>query len=352
MVQKIIYHSLKQYCKTALQFYFSNWQVHELVPIPRGPVIFVSNHQNAFLDAILISCSGNRDPWFLTRANVFNNPLAKKFLTMLQMSPVYRFRDGFSTLRKNDEVIENCVQLLSQQNCILIFGEGNHNDQWFLRPLQKGFARIAVAAEERNNWQLNVKIMPVGIQYESHTDFRSRVLVTFGNPITVREHCHSGLSYQDNLDILIKKTSEGIKPLMLHIDPEHYDEALHFWQSHRQIKKNLIEQLKVDQQIISEFPAPNKELRKKETLYHQAWSNPIRLYENINHCFPRLILRWVLKNKVKDPQFIGPLKYALGMFLVPIFYFIQTGICFAISDSWPITLGYFISLPVTVLARR
>ena len=190
-MEKIIYHSLKQYCKTALKFYFSKWQVQELVTIPKGPVIFVSNHQNAFLDAVLISCSSSREPWFLTRANVFSSKLVKKILTVLQMSPVYRFRDGFSTLRKNDEVIDNCVELLSNQNSILIFGEGNHNGQWFLRPLQKGFARIAIAAEERNDWKLGLTIVPVGVQYESHTKFRSRVLVTFGNPISVRENFNS-----------------------------------------------------------------------------------------------------------------------------------------------------------------
>jgi 1-acyl-sn-glycerol-3-phosphate acyltransferase len=352
MMQKVVYHSLKQYCKTALRFYFSRWQVQELVPIPKGPVIFVSNHQNAFLDAILIRCSSSREPWFLTRANVFNNPWAKKFLTMLQMSPVYRFRDGFNTLRKNDEVIENCVKLLSQQNSILIFGEGNHNDQWFLRPLQKGFARIAMAAEEKNDWRLGVQIVPVGIQYESHTDFRSRVLVTFGNPISVKEHCNRELGAQENIDVLIKKTSEGIQPLMLHIDPEQYETKLNFWRSNRQIKKDLVEQLKEDQKLVKENPSSDFIQSKQEVQKSQPWWNPIRLYESINHFLPRFILRWVLKNKVKDPQFIGSLKYALGMLLVPVFYVIQTGLCFALSQSWPISVAYLLSLPLSILLRR
>jgi 1-acyl-sn-glycerol-3-phosphate acyltransferase len=351
-MQKIIYHSLKQYCKTALKFYFSRWQVQERAPIPAGPVIFVSNHQNAFLDAVLITCSGNREPWFLARANVFNNKLARKALTILQMSPVYRFRDGFSTLRKNDEVIDTCVNLLSQQNSILIFGEGNHNDQWFLRPLQKGFARIAIAAEERNDWKLGVTIVPVGVQYESHTDFRSRVLVSFGNPISVKESFNNELSAHENLDLLLKKTSEGIKPLMLHIDPENYDNRLNFWLSNRKVKKDLVEQLKEDQKLVEKYPSTDFVNSKKENKESQSWWNPIRIYESINHFLPRLILRWVLKNKVKDPQFIGSLKYALGMVLVPFFYLLQTGLCFLISQSWPISIAYFISLPVSILLRR
>jgi 1-acyl-sn-glycerol-3-phosphate acyltransferase len=352
MIQRVIYHSLKQYCKTALRFYFSKWQVQEIVPVPSGPVIFVSNHQNAFLDAVLISCSASQEPWFITRGNVFNKKLVKKILTMLQMIPVYRFRDGFHTLRKNDEFIDNCVKLLSQQNSILIFGEGNHNDQWYLRPLQKGFARIAIAAEEKNDWQLGVKIVPVGIQYESHTDFRSRVLVTFGNPISVKENFNAESSAQENLDLLLKKTSEGIKPLMLHIDPENYEEKLNFWLSNRQIKKDLAEQLTEDQKLVNKKPSADTIVNKRENPKSQFSWNPIRMYESINHFPPRFILRWILKNKVKDPQFIGSLKYALGMVLVPGFYVIQTGVCFAISQSWPISIAYFLSLPVSVLLRR
>jgi len=268
------------------------------------------------------------------------------------MSPVYRFRDGFSTLRKNDEVIDNCVELLSQQNSILIFGEGNHNDKWFLRSLQKGFARIAIAGEERNEWKLGVKIVPVGIQYESHTDFRSRVLVSFGNPISVKEHFNTELSAQENLDVLLKRTSEGIQPLMLHIDPENYENKVNSLSAKRQIKKDLVEQLEEDQKLVNENADLDFIQNKKEVQSKQPGWNPIRIYESINHFPPRFILRWILKNKVKDPQFIGSLKYAIGMVLVPGFYFIQAGLCLVISQSWPITIAYFISLPASILLRR
>jgi 1-acyl-sn-glycerol-3-phosphate acyltransferase len=351
LIQKIFYQSLKKYTTAALKFYFKQWQVREVVPIPSGPVIFVSNHQNAFLDAVLIVCSSYRNPWFLTRANVFTNSFAKKVLTWMQMSPVYRFRDGFSTLRKNDEVIDNCVQLLTQQQSIAIFGEGNHNDQWYLRPLQKGFARIALAAEEKNNWELNLKIVPVGIQYESHTDFRSRVLVSFGSPISVKENYNSTLSAQENSEMLIQETSKGIKSLILHIDHDHYLPKFNYWRKHREIKTDLIEQLKSDQKLVDDYTHSDSISTSKEEK-KQTWWNPIRVYESINHFPSRIIVRWVLQNKVKDPQFIGSIKFALGMFLVPLFYFIQTGLCFAVSQSWPISLAYFVSLPLSVMLRR
>jgi 1-acyl-sn-glycerol-3-phosphate acyltransferase len=351
VIQKIIYHYLKIYCTIALWFYFRRWQVYKHSPIPDGPVIFVANHQNAFLDAILMICSTKRTPWSLTRANVFNKPLVKKFLTIIKMLPVYRFRDGFSTLRKNDEMIENCVNLLTNGKCILIFGEGNHNDQWYLRPLQKGFARIALAAEEKNDWKLGVKIVPVGLQYDSHGDFRSRVLVSFGTPILVKEVLNSSKITPDNIDNLIKKTEAAFKPLMLHIKTDHYENRLAYLQAHRQIKKDLVEQLKADQALADQANPAQPSLEKPNQATGK-WINPIFLYQYINHLFPRLILQWILRTKVKDPQFIGSLKFAFGFVLVPIFYLIQTGICFLLTGSVIISTIYFISLPLSLALRR
>jgi 1-acyl-sn-glycerol-3-phosphate acyltransferase len=351
VIQKIIYHYLKAYCTIALWFYFRHWQIHKHAPIPDGPVIFVANHQNAFLDAILMICSTKRTPWSLTRANVFDKPLVKKFLTIIKMLPVYRFRDGFSTLRKNDEMIESCVNFLTSGKCILIFGEGNHNDQYFLRPLQKGFARIALAAEEKNNWKLGVKIVPVGLQYDSHGDFRSRALVSFGAPIVVNEILNSSKITPENIEIVIKKTEAAFKPLMLQINTDHYENRLAYLQAHREIKKDLVEQLKADQALVDQAN-PAETISEKPKQETGKWFNPIYLYQYINHLFPRLILQWILRTKVKDPQFIGSLKFALGFILVPVFYLIQTGICFLLTGSTMISLIYLISLPLSLALRR
>lgn len=350
MIQEIIYRTLKNYSGFALWFYFKRWQVHEHAPIPTGPVIFVATHQNAFLDAVIMACSTKRDPWFITRANVFNKPLVKKILAILQMLPVYRFRDGFSTLRKNDETIDTCATLLSKGECILIFGEGNHNDRWFLRPLQKGFARIGIAAEEKNDWKLGVKIVPVGIQYDSHTKFRSRVLVNFGKPILMSEVCSSLNTNQQNIDTLIKRTEDELRSLILHIPPDQYETKIIDFNAHRKIKSDLIDQLNADQALVNSDHIQGKTIIDKPTF--NKWFNPFFVYQFINHLLPFGILTWILKNKVSDPQFIGSLKFALGMILVPASYLLQTTICFLISDSLLITSIYFISLPLSVLARH
>jgi len=208
-----------------------------------------------------------------------------------------------------------------------------------------------LAAEEKHNWKLGVKIVPVGIQYDSHDNFRSPVLVTFGNPIIVNDCISSTQTTQENLDNLLKITAEELKPLILNINPDQYEERVAYLQAHRQIKGDLFEQLKSDQALVDQYnPTGSMPASKKRGV--SRWVNPFYFYQYINHFIPSVIIQWVLKNKVSDPQFTGSLKFVLGMVLSPIFYMIQTGICFTISGSTLLSGIYFLSLPLSVILRR
>ena len=346
-----LYSFLKSYCRIALWFYFRKWQVYRHEQTPSGPVIFVANHQNAFLDAVLVGCSTSRHPWFLARANVFQKPWARVVLTWLKMRPVFRFRDGFSTLRKNDEMIEGCVDLLRQGESILIFAEGNHDHRWHLRPLQKGFARIAQAAVKKN---IAVKIVPVGLQYDSLNQAGSRVLVSFGKAISVAV-TRPTQNEKEQIDLLIAQTSASLQSMMLHIEAIHYAHDAHLFSQNRKIKTDLVEQLHADQQLISTLTSANQtdnSIWITSTHNNLRWLNPIFLYYAVNHALPRVILQWILKNKVTDEQFIGSLKFAIGMLLVPLFYLLQTGVIYSLSHSPAIALIYLISLPASLLLAR
>jgi 1-acyl-sn-glycerol-3-phosphate acyltransferase len=342
----IFYFLLKLYCRCALWFYFEKWQVQNKKAIPAGPIIFVANHQNAFLDAVLVGCSSPRNPWFLARANVFNKRWAQIALDWLKMKPVYRFRDGFHSLRKSDQMIDSCVTLLKQNKSILIFAEGNHDTRWSLRPLQKGFARIAIAAEEQN---INIKIIPVGLQYESHDQSGSRVLVSFGTPISVSARALTNTNAKERIDFLITQTSESIRSLILHIDPIAYNQYLYSFQNSRTYKSDLVEQLKIDQMAIANLgitktTAETKKQRKRIEL------TPIYFYKQVNHFLPKSLIAFLVKKTVQDPQFIGSLKFAFGMVIVPFFYALQTGLIYFLSASKMVSFFYFISLPLSYKA--
>lgn len=360
MKTSLFFRSLKKYNQAALWFYFRAWQVRFVTDLPKGPLILVANHQNAFLDAILIICSSKRNPWSIARANIFQTSLAKKLLHAIKILPVYRFRDGFSTLRKNDEVIESYARLLTEGEAILIFAEGNHDDHWRLRTLQKGFARIAIAAEEKSGYTLGLNIVPVGVQYETPSEYRSRVLVSFGAPISVNE-CRKALEnnkegdpvFKDLTEALITKTSEGLRPLILHVEHHEYENKVKHLLHHRAEAKDLVEQLRTDQELIDRLEAsPDQVVAPDTPEKGRPWWNPFYLYGTLNHLLPWAIIQWFIKAKVRDHQFIPSLQYALGIVLVPLSYILQTTICYALSGSWWITALYFISLPASIALRK
>jgi glycerol-3-phosphate O-acyltransferase / dihydroxyacetone phosphate acyltransferase len=52
-------------------------------------------------------------------------------------------------------------------------------------PLRTGAARIALGAEAGADWQLGLRIVPVGLNYHRKSSFRGRVLAVIGEPFTI-----------------------------------------------------------------------------------------------------------------------------------------------------------------------
>ena len=70
-----LYHLLKSYVGTTLHFYFKRYQTFGHENIPDGPVIFAANHQNAFMDALVVTCATRRNPFYLARASIFKKEI-------------------------------------------------------------------------------------------------------------------------------------------------------------------------------------------------------------------------------------------------------------------------------------
>lgn len=341
----LFYKVPRNYVKLSLWFFFRKWQVHGENNIPKdAAIIFVVNHQNAFQDAILVACSTQDEPWFLTRAGVFNNKITRAIFRAFHMMPVYRFRDGVKGLRNNDATIRQCAELLNDRKSILIFGEGDQSMRYKLRSLQKGFARIALTVQQESNWKLPLYIVPVGVQYDHYYSFRSRVLVNYGEAIPV-DATFQSLPEREFYETLLDKTRKALIPLMLHIESEEYRVIENYLQQHR-TKEDLVEQLHHDQKIIEEWKTnPRREGNTKSKNYFLlAVGFPLHLYVWINNFLPYFLIRWILKKYV-TPEFKGSLKLGLGMVIAPLFYLNQTvGVQIFFSD-WRITLGYALTLP-------
>ncbi|KAH8556008.1 hypothetical protein BGW37DRAFT_479445 [Umbelopsis sp. PMI_123] len=73
---------------------------------------------------------------------------------------------------------------LAQGRSIVIFPEGGSHDRLELLPLKVGFALMALGAMAKYP-DLDVKIVPVGLNYFHPHRFRSRAVVSYGPPISI-----------------------------------------------------------------------------------------------------------------------------------------------------------------------
>ncbi len=146
-----------------------------------GPLLIAANHPNSFLDAILL-CSIFKQPIYsLARGDAFKNNVVAKILRALNMFPVYRVSEGVENLEENYKTFEDCIGIFKKNGIVLIFSEGKCINEWNLRPLKKGTARLAMTAWEQG---IPLKIIPTGINYHSFTSFGKNVQLNFGGIIS------------------------------------------------------------------------------------------------------------------------------------------------------------------------
>ncbi len=152
-----------------------------------GPAIVVSNHPNTLMDPLNAGINIRQEMFFLANYGLFKNPVSAWILTRLFCIPVKRKEDvAEGEVRDNDAAFEASFQHLEKNGVLFIAAEGVSWMNRYVRPFKTGTARIAFGAERRNNWQLGIKIIPVGISYDAPNLFRSRTTVEYGAPIDPR----------------------------------------------------------------------------------------------------------------------------------------------------------------------
>lgn len=387
------YAFLKYYVDFCFNFYFRT-SIAGMENIPRkGTLIFTPNHQNALMDALGVLSVKKWQPIFLARADIFEKPLVNKILTFLKIMPVYRFRDGYQNLSKNDAVFNKTMDVLKNENGLVILPEGNHGDKKQLRkPLKKGFARIAFQAEEECNGDLDIKIVPVGMDYTHYSNVGSKLHIRFGTPINVRPLLPE---YRNNpakgYNQLIELLESGLKKEMIHIEDEKYyksyllilDSFTETYLARQKLHNTHENMLDAQRFIISkiddlrkndfdsylvlmakslEYEMVTKKAKlnpatfpTKASTYVNTFaklllliiSSPIFIYSFFNNAIPLLIPFFATK-KIKDTQFHSSIRFVLGLLGFPIFHIIQTIVFGIVTGSLSLTIAYALSLPLGV----
>src|SRR5258705_7821569 len=144
----------------------------------KGPMILACSHPNSFLDAVLMDILFEKPIWSLTRGDAFLNKKITRLFYKLKMLPVYRPSEGVENLSENYKTFDSCIELFKRHQIVLIFSEGLCINEWHLRSLKKGTARLAYKCQQEN---IPLKILPVGINYSSFKRFGKNLFVNFGN---------------------------------------------------------------------------------------------------------------------------------------------------------------------------
>ena len=145
-------------------------------PPASGAAMLLPNHANALLDPAVIWATAGRDVRFLAKSTLFDGPL-RPLVAGSGAIPVYRKLDQGVDVSKNTETFAAVDAALAAGDAICIFPEGISHSTGRLVPLRTGAARMALSAERAGT---HVAMVPVGLNFERKTAFRSRVTVIYG----------------------------------------------------------------------------------------------------------------------------------------------------------------------------
>jgi len=355
--------------------------------IPKNkPVLIAPNHQNALMDPLAIIFSQNIQPVFLARSDIFKKGILSKILFKFKILPVFRIRDGKEKLKLNEVIYNKTIEVLEHNRQVTIFPEAQHIDKKHVRKLKKGIQRIAFMLEERKNFNAGVCIIPTGIYYSNYWNFRSKVVLKFGEPIYLNDFFEDykkdaartivaftnilhekikeqaihieDLEFHDEYDLLRGVNEEQmLKKLSLKASPENKLQA-----DKETIKKldNLKEKDNTNFNSIIDKTKKYNNFLKKHKLKDWVITNkknnltlrflllflslPFFIYGFINNAIVYFLPN-LITSKFKDRQFTSSVVYVFIILINPIVYFFQTILMLFIFKMWTVALIYFISLP-------
>jgi 1-acyl-sn-glycerol-3-phosphate acyltransferase len=344
-LRKLWYNVVRIYVKIGLFFLFKRKSVYGKENIPKkGAVIFIGNHQNALIDAIVVPTTNDRNSHFLTRASAFKIGLVDQILRSLNMIPIYRMRDGVRTLEKNFVVFEQCVEILKQEKAIQIFAEGEHHLDRRVQPLKKGFARIILGTLQKYP-DLPIFIVPVGINYDSHLNFPSSTSIYYGKPILANPFIdikNPDLKFKE----ITNQVSIALKNLTLHVaDSLNYDEIILRLET---MGVDYLNPIAANKMVENMDTIPSTAIVKKENI---NWFAPIYLLAKLNSVFPLLIWKYI-KPKIKDVVFTNTYRFVLITTLFPLFYLVQTAIFYLIFDLKVAVIYFLGSILLGIISTK
>ena len=289
-------------------FYFKKITVYGKDKIPKdGGVILSPNHQNGVIDPFIVGGNYGSVITSLTRADVFGGSLHWLF-TAMNMIPVYRIRDGYSSLKNNDMIFEKCYKLLEKGYPIQIFSEGRQHENYFLMPISKGSSRLALSAQKKHPNQ-KIYILPIGINYSNRRNPLSFIHLVYGDPILISDYIDDRISEVKQINNIRHELSIKMKECMwLPNKSEKYSNQC-----------SVINNLKGNETFKEIRDNINNVTEFKNSRSLKSFEKILGLIGYILNA-PVLFITDRILSKFEDVVYYSTVKFYCGLFLLPLWW--------------------------------
>jgi len=325
-MKRLFYHLVAALVRATSWVMFSRIEVRGLDRVPWDkPCIVSPNHQNAFLDALLVGITAPVTLTFPSRASVFGT-LFDWFLEALHMVPIYRRHDGFDKLKHTKDILAQQREQLRQGRSLAMFSETEHAHTYYLRPLSRGSARLTLKTQQETDRL--VQLVPVGINYYHLCRPGFKVSIVFGEPLRAPDYMERYRTDEARcMNELRDDLTAAMKDCLL--VPEKTDDY-----------HERVDRINRKNEHLS-FPEMKEALEIPDSLAPKGDHRPSleMLGRGLNflNAGP-LWLTNTLMHWVDEPPFTASLKFAVGMFGLPLWW-IGLFVLMAWIFSWTVGAG-------------
>lgn len=344
----------------------------------KRPCIVVSNHPNTLMDPLNAVWRIPMVVHFLAYVGLFKHWFTNWLFNTLYCIPVTRQQDANGSPLKNENSFEASYTFLGNGGCLYIAPEGTSYMERRLRPVKTGTARIALEAEKRNEGQLGLSILPVGLTYDQPDRFRSRLFIKAGEPIWMKNYM---AAYEADKQEAVKQLTRDIdarlrsllidtrdeeedaflykmETLLRHSQPlpeeQHFERSQHLLADMRAWQEAQPESMAQFQASLNHYfdqwqerpfsdesmvHAPSKSRLDAQLIF----GFPLYIYGCINNFIPAWLSDQMVKWLKLFNGYDTTVRMLSGLVFFPLFYFLQTKLVLYWSD-WKVALAYLISL--------
>ena len=221
---------LRKIVRRFVRIYYPAIHVSHPERLPReGATLYIANHSNSLIDPVIIGITADRPVRFLAKATLFKTPVLGSVMRSIGMIPAYRGEDdkSSSSVRRNVESLNVAGENLAKGLPMGIFPEGKSHDLVHVEQVKTGAARIAQRAYEMSDRDEPIWIVPLGLNFEDKTRFRSRVWVSVAETIDAAAWFaeHKG---KEKLAMreLTHTLDERIKSVVVHLEDTRWEPLL------------------------------------------------------------------------------------------------------------------------------